>query len=843
MTRPIDLETSAPVVAVLGPTNTGKTHLAVERMLAHRTGMIGLPLRLLAREIFDRVVSQIGGDHVALVTGEERLVPRAPRFWVCTVEAMPTSVPVEFLAVDEIQLAADPDRGHTFTDRLISARGTHETMFLGADTIRPLLKRLIPGARVDGRPRLSRLSFVGHHKLSRLPRRSAVIAYRAEDVYAIAEVLRRQKGGAAVVMGAQSPRTRNAQVAMFEAGEVDYLVATDAVGMGLNLGIDHVAFAARHKFDGQIERRLTTAEVAQVAGRAGRYLNPGTFGTTGEAEPFEDDLVNAIESHSFPALTQLRYRNASLDFSSVPGLITSLEAPPRKNFLRPAHEASDIQTLRSLYREPDIAQAARSPTNVSLLWQVCTVPDFQQMLHESHANLLGQIFRYLAGTSRRLPDDLLARNVERLDRTAGDIDTLQARLAHIRTWTYVAHQRDWIENAGHWQARAIAVEDRLSDALHARLTQRFVDRHHVATLRRLREAGTLAVRVDPDDVVAVDGAVVGRLQGLKFSPSVGLPAADGKAIRRELRSEVERRAGAILSDDADPFDLKASGIWWRGALIARLIRGDHPLRPSIDLVDDDATLEGHRRSLVQARIAQWLGQYISTILAPLIQLDRIDFKGACRGVAYQLVESFGFVRATEIADLLADLSPLEKKRLKGLGITLGRHFVFLPSMLKQKRTALTLELSCAFHGRTIPELPAGRVSFEAPRSADDELLKACGYWRLHNRAVRVDALERLARALADIGPSVRESPQLLSLVGFPRSDFPWAMEFVGYRQSGATAGLFSLAPSPGRPRGNRKRKSTQAAPASSPFAILRELHPGKSGTQGPKRNDRRVTQS
>ncbi|MEQ8247128.1 MAG: helicase-related protein [Alphaproteobacteria bacterium] len=843
MSRPMDIETPAPVVAVLGPTNTGKTHLAVERLLAHRSGMIGLPLRLLAREVFDRVAGRIGGEQVALVTGEERLVPRSPRFWVCTVEAMPISVPVEFLAVDEIQLAADPERGHTFTDRLISARGTQETMFLGSDTIRPLLKRLIPGVRIEGRPRLSRLSFAGHHKLSRLPRRSAVIAYRAEDVYAIAEVLRRQKGGAAVVMGALSPRTRNAQVAMFEAGEVDYLVATDAVGMGLNLGIDHVAFAARHKFDGRIERRLTSAEIAQVAGRAGRHLNDGTFGTTGEAKPFEDDLVSAVESHGFPALTQIRYRNADLDFSSVPGLITSLEAPPRKSFLRPAHEASDIQTLRSLYREPDIAQAARSPANVSLLWQVCTIPDFQQMLHETHTNLLGQLFRHLAGATRRLPHDLLARNIEHLDRTSGDIDTLQMRLAHIRTWTYIAHQRDWVEAPRHWQERAIAVEDRLSDALHARLTQRFVDKHHVATLRRLRESGTLAVQVEEDDAVSVDGAIVGKMRGLKFSPSINLPASDRKAIRRELRSEVERRASAVLSSDDDFFEIKAGTIEWQGASIARLARGELVRRPLVDLIDDDATLDARYRSLLQSRVTRWLDKHISTVLAPLIQLDRMEFKGACRGLAYQLVENFGVTRATDVANLLKDLLPNERQQLRRLGVTFGRYFVYLATMLKQKRAVLALELHCVFHGRPILDLPVGRVSFEVPRDIDHDLFKACGFWRIGGRAVRVDALERLDQALAGVGPTVRETPQLLSLIGFPRSEFSLAMEFLGYRQSDQTKGLFSIAASRPVSHKNRRQKIPKVAATASPFAVLRELYPVQPGPQPSKGNGRGATQS
>ncbi len=831
MSRLMTHDNPGQLVAVLGPTNTGKTHLAVERMLAHRTGMIGLPLRLLAREVFDRVSSLVGPDDVALVTGEERIVPPKPRFWVCTVEAMPISVPVEFLAVDEVQLAADPERGHTFTDRLIAARGTRETMFLGSDTVRPLLRRLLPGIRTDGRPRLSTLSFAGHHKLSRLPRRAAVIAYRAEDVYAIAEFLRRQKGGAAVVMGALSPRTRNAQVGLFEAGEVDYLVATDAIGMGLNLGIDHVAFASLRKFDGQIERRLTPAEIGQVAGRAGRHLNPGTFGTTGEAEALADDVIEAVESHSFAPLTRLRYRNAALDFSSVPGLITSLEVRPHKRFLQPAMEASDLRTLRSLYREADIARAVRSPANVPLLWQVSTIPDFQQMLHETHTNLLGQIFRYLIGPSRRLPSDFLARNIGHLDRATGDIDTLQTRLAHIRTWTYIAHQRDWVDDALDWQARAIAVEDRLSDALHARLTQRFVDRQHVAALRRLRESGALAVEVDPNGAVQIDGARVGTLRGLRFISNPSVPAADHKAIRRELRSTVVAHAMELSKSNDQAFEVDGGVIRWRGNIVARLARGDHVLRPALVVVADDVLLGVAVLTHVSTRLVTWLEKQIAQILGPLIRITQLDCKGAGRGLVFQIGERLGVVRASDVHDLVAALSPQDRTNLKRHGVKLGRYFVYMPALLKRRRTALALELACVFHSATPQSIPVGRVSFEAPAGSSDLVYNACGYWLIGGRAVRVDALERLGQALAVIGPTAYESPELLSLIGYPRREFPIAMNFVGYRKTDPANDAFTSARPPAGVPKNRRGREQLAKPSSSPFSVLRDLSPrgGKAG--------------
>ena len=506
------------LAAVLGPTNTGKTYLAVERMLGHESGMIGFPLRLLARENYDRIRRIKGDGAVALVTGEEKILPPGARYFVCTVESMPLDRPVGFLAIDEVQMAADPERGHVFTDRLLHARGVQETMLLGAETMRPLLRRLIPGLEVITRPRFSTLRYTGPRKATRLPPRSAVVAFSASEVYRIAETMRRQQGGCAVVMGALSPRTRNAQVEMYQAGEVDHLVATDAIGMGLNMDLLHVAFAGLAKFDGRGPRRLTPAELAQIAGRAGRHMNDGSFGTTAEMGALAPEMVEAIENHRFDAIAALMWRNSELDFHSVGSLMASLERRSPDPVLLRARAADDQQALAQLGKDPEILRRIGGPATVRLLWEVCQIPDFRKVMSDAHTRLLGQIFRHLTAPEGRLPTDWVAGHVARLDRNDGDIDTLMARIAHIRTWTYISHRAGWLADPGHWQEASRAVEDKLSDALHRVLTQRFVDRRQAHLLRRMKDGNALVGSVTRAGEVIVEGHGVGQLAGFRFIP-------------------------------------------------------------------------------------------------------------------------------------------------------------------------------------------------------------------------------------------------------------------------------------------------------------------------------------
>ncbi|MCY4406353.1 MAG: helicase-related protein, partial [Rhodospirillaceae bacterium] len=565
---------NATVTALLGPTNTGKTHLAVERMLAHRTGMMGFPLRLLAREVYDRVVEEKGAGTVALVTGEERRIPEEPRYFVCTVESMPLDREVEFVGVDEVQLAGDRERGHVFTDRLLRARGTAETMFLGADTMRPLIRTLVPEARFTGRPRLSTLAHEGHCKLARLKPRNAVIAFSTESVYALAERIRGLRGGCAVVLGALSPRTRNAQVGLYQAGEVDSLVATDAIGMGLNLDLDHVAFSAYQKFDGRTTRMLTSAEIAQIAGRAGRHLRDGSFGTTGGIEPFEPTLLQAVENHRFPAVPRAYWRNVELSFESLPALAESSAEPPPLPGLRRTHDADDHRTLLVLARDPAVAETLTGADRIALLWEACQIPDFRKTMAEDHVGLVRRIYLSLVG-SGRLPPDWVGRSIDRLAATEGDIDTLTARISHVRTWTYVSHRPDWVDDAQGWQERTRALEDALSDALHARLTQLFVNRR--ARLPRLgrRADEALFALVGEGGAVTVEGEQAGAFDGFRFRPDV---EAEGSrevlaAANRVVEREVARRVAAAVAGDDDAFTLRLQAGRDEGARLGGNARG------------------------------------------------------------------------------------------------------------------------------------------------------------------------------------------------------------------------------------------------------------------------------
>ena len=824
-------------MAVLGPTNTGKTHLAIDRMLGHSTGMIGFPLRLLARENYDRVARIKGASRVALVTGEEKIVPPNAVYFVCTVESMPLDRPVDFLAVDEIQLCADPERGHIFTNRLLSARGTQETMFLGAETIRPLLRKLVPDAEFDQRARFSSLTHIGHRKLTRLPPRSAVVAFSAADVYETAELIRRQRGGTAVVLGALSPRTRNAQVGMYQAGEVDYLVATDAIGMGLNMDIDHVAFARLSKFDGQRARRLRAPELAQIAGRAGRHMSDGTFGTTGDARELDEEAVAAVETHSFDPLTALMWRNADLDFGSPALLLKSLRGRPSSPVLRRASEADDQLALGALTRDPEIVALARHPAATRLLWEVCQIPDFRKILSDDHTRLLGRLYRQLAGEKASLDADWVARQVARLDRTDGDIDTLVTRIAHVRTWTYIAHRGDWLDDPRHWQDRSRAIEDKLSDALHQRLTQRFVDRRATVLVQRLAEGGELAGAVTRDGDVLVEGEYVGRLDGFRFVADAAVQGEEARALlnaaRRALRTEIgarirrfEAEPDAEFSIDEDD-DETFGTILWDGHPVARLIPGADLLTPQVQPLPSDL-LEPAARDRIAARLQGWIDGRIAADLRPLLALRDADLTGTARGVAYQLVEQLGGCRRTDLESLLKTLSRADRKALSAFGVRIGVAHVFLPALLKPRAAAMCALLWSVALRRPRPPLPApGSLSVARQAETPDGFYRICGYCPAGRRAVRLDRLEALAGAAAKRrrAGALAATPELARLVGTPLSELPEVLAVLGYRPARDEAGAVTF-----RPGARRARPRPRSGDPESPFARLRGWAGGESGT-------------
>ena len=777
------------IAAVLGPTNTGKTHYAIERMLAHRTGIIGLPLRLLAREVYDRIVGMRGPSVVALVTGEERIVPERAQYWVCTVEAMPVGIGADFVAIDEIQLCADPERGHVFTDRLLHARGRHETLFLGATTMRGAIAALVPRAEFLSRERFSELLYTGSKKISRMPPRSAIVGFSVENLYAMAELLRRQKGGAAVVMGALSPRTRNAQVELYQNGDVDVLVATDAIGMGLNLDIGHVAFSGLRKFDGRKMRELMPNELAQIAGRAGRYTQDGTFGVTGEAPPLDEDLAKAIQEHRFAPLRKLYWRNAQLEFGSVGRLIGSLEEHTNDEWLTRAREADDLMALKTIAARDDMRARFSSAHDVKLLWDVCRIPDFRGISHTEHAELLGRIFDFLQELGR-VPDDWLARQVKRIDRVEGDIDTLSKRLAFIRTWTYVAQRDAWVDDVTHWREATRAVEDRLSDALHGALTQRFVDRRTSVLLRRLKQKESLVADVNDKGEVSVEGQILGRIEGFRFRQDQTTGPDEAKTLRQAalaaLRPEFHLRADRFYNAPDTEFDLtEQGGLMWGDQAIGKLVRGDDALKPVAEaFVDEDAGPEVMQK--VQRRLQHFIDRRIAAQFEPLLALSRDEaITGLARGVAFRLLESFGIVARAEIGDDIKALDQEARGQLRKHGVRFGQFTIFQPLLLKPAPTRLRLVLwGLSQRLDVFPESPPpGLVTIAHDAQQPQGYYTMSGYRPAGLRAIRIDMLERLADMLRnkDTRGGFEASADMLSITGLTLDQFADLMAGLGYR--------------------------------------------------------------
>jgi ATP-dependent RNA helicase SUPV3L1/SUV3 len=800
----------AGVTAVLGPTNTGKTHLAIERMLAHSSGVIGLPLRLLAREVYNKIADRAGVDSVALITGEEKIKPPKARFWVSTVEAMPRDLDVSFLAVDEIQIAADLERGHVFTDRILHRRGRDETLLLGAATMRPIIERLLPGASIVTRPRLSQLEFAGDRKITRQPRRTAIVAFSADEVYAIAELIRRQHGGAAVVLGSLSPRTRNAQVAMFQSGDVDYLVATDAVGMGLNLDVDHVAFASDRKYDGYQFRRLNPSEFAQIAGRAGRATRNGTFGTTGRCAPFEPELVNALQNHTFESVKVLQWRNSRLDFSSLGALQVSLALTPSHDALTRAPIAEDLRVLDHAARDADVREMAHGAAAVERLWDACQIPDYRKIAPAAHAELVTTLFGFLMRRGR-IPDAWFAAQVEQADRTDGDIDTLSGRIAQIRTWTFVANRPDWLGDPEHWQGITREVENKLSDALHERLTERFVDRRTSVLMRRLRENTVLNTEIGKTGEVIVEGHVIGRLDGFTFAPDAAEAGSDAKALQatalKALAGEIDARAEKLSAAPDDQFVLTSDGtIRWTGDAVAKLVAADDALHPRLRIISDER-LSGAPREAVQTRLELWLKTHIEKLLGPLFDLAKAeDVTGIARGIAFQLIEALGVLERSKIAAEMKDLDQPSRASLRKYGVRFGAYHIYLPALLKPAARALAsllwaekqsnVDMSALSGAQHLAG--SGRTSFPVDKLLERDAYRVLGYRQCGERAVRVDILERLADLIRpalswrETSPGAKPAgafdgrgfvvtQAMTSLTGSAGEDFASVLRGLGYR--------------------------------------------------------------
>jgi len=827
---------------VLGPTNTGKTHLAIERLCAHSSGMIGFPLRLLAREVYDRVCAIKGAEQVALITGEERIEPKGARWLLCTAEAMPVGADLAFVALDEAQLGADRERGHIFTDRLLHARGREETMMLGSATLEPMVRALLPQAEIIGRPRFSTLSHAGAKKLSRIPPRSAIVAFSAEQVYAVAEMLRRFRGGAAVVMGALSPETRNKQVALYQSGEVDYLVATDAIGMGLNLDIDHVAFAGLSKFDGQRQRRLSTAEMAQIAGRAGRHQRDGTFGTLsgsgGHDAEFSPEEVYAIEEHRFPPLTRLFWRDADPRFDSLANLIADLEARPKRPELAPAPQAIDLAVLKRLAEDPEVAETVRSAAAVQRFWHTCSLPDFRSAGVDTHSRFVARLWQDLR--HGHLGGDFVARAIADLDKPTGDIDTLQMRIAAIRSWAYIAQRPDWVLAREEMAARARAVEARLSDALHARLTERFVNRRTAVLMKKLGgDAGLLPVSLE-DDEVLVDGEHIGHVAGFRFKVDPQARLADRKlllaAADRHLPGLLVDRAARLVreAEANDPtVSLDGSRIAWEGETVGRLSTGRSVLAPQ---VVPDAALDAvgpALRGQVEAALAAWLDRALAA-LAPLRELEAATRDKTAgpelRALLIRLVEAGGMLERAGSG--LDRLDKGQRDRMRRLGVRVGALDLFLPAMLKPA-TLIAWRALCLANGAPAPTAAAAMAPVIA---LPGKMRTPLGYRRLGPQGIRLDMAEKLLRAahgtrVAAGGKTFVIDPALAISTGLATPNFARLLRLGGFQPSvprPLREGAFGP-PAPSRWRWRPPRRESEAAKAPPPvaatgaFAALAEL--------------------
>ncbi len=831
--------------AVLGPTNTGKTHLAVERMLGHSSGMIGLPLRLLAREIYDRCVAKVGTRNVALITGEEKIVPPNAAYFVCTVEAMPLGKTVEFLAIDETQLCADPTRGHIFTHRMLHARGRSETMLLGAGTLEPLLRRLLPDAEFIRRQRFSSLTYAGSKKVTKLPPRSAVVAFSADQVYAIAELIRRQRGGAAVVMGSLSPRTRNAQVALYQSGEVDFLVATDAIGMGLNMDVDHVAFAGLRKFDGKRTRYLHPQEVGQIAGRAGRYRRDGTFGVTGEAEEMDEDLVEAVENHVFQPIEAAEWRNPRLDLGSLGGLIHSLAEAPNRSGLRLAAESLDELTLKALAGDPEIAAKAKRRDYLIKLWEVCQTPDFRKTTGDEHQKLVRTIFDHLTGKSERLPEDWVAGQFAALDHTEGGIDQLSQRLSGVRTLAYVANRPNWVRNPQEWQAKTHALEDRLSDTLHERLMQRFIDRRTSVLMRALRVSDEVLAGVAPDGSVTVEGHFVGKLEGVNFQPAVGESLLEERALRhaatRAVGPEITRRLGRLAGEEDEAFALSPDGLLlWRGEAAGKL-SGGRPFAPKVILFGEMGPEAARARAArrLEAFVVAEAGRRLFALKALETALSGGELRGLARGVAYRLAEAGGLIARPEIAGSVQALSQAERRTLRQLGVRFGAHSVFIPSLLQPEAAEFLAAFAAwdAPYWRPVPGLVPLPSPPPGPRVLAARGLRAVAGW-----AVPVEALEA-ADALLREAPTeaggVKLKPETLAPLGWPPAAVEAILRALGWSPARKPEADGARLWRRRRPQG----ESAAPAPTHSPFAALATLKPSERPVERPARKPQRRRRS
>ena len=776
------------IIALLGPTNTGKTHVAIDKMFNYESGIFGLPLRLLAREIYDKCLKKVGPEKVALITGEEKIVPSNAQYFICTVESMPIDKDVEFVAVDEIQMCADKERGHVFTDRLLNLRGTKLTMFLGSQVMRNIISELIKNVEFEKKDRFSKLSYGGYKKISRLDRKVAIIAFSIEEVYALAELIRRQKGGAAVIMGSLSPKTRNSQVELYQSGDVDYLVATDAIGMGLNMDINEIYFSNLKKFDGKKTRRLNTIEISQIAGRAGRYKNDGVFGTTGECGNLNSDEIENIEQHTLPDNKAIYWRNNNLIFENPEKLIKSLELKPEKRSLIKTQDSLDETVLRHFIKKSDNNNIYTK--NLKLLWECCQIPDFEKKAYGQHINVIDKVFKFLSTRKGKIPNNYMREQLKGLDKQHGNIDVLSHRISNVRTWSYVANKKNWVENSDYWVQLTKSIEDQLSDKLHSELTRSFIDKKISVLSRSLKQDLELKTTIDDQDRIIIDNHIIGELKALKFNIAVTAKTLDTdvksikKAARKSIGNELSKRVEEIV-EKKDIILNDKNYILWKNNPIARLKKGHDYLNPIIETISDDS-IDFNYKNKLDDFLKNWLENYMNITLGDLINLTKIKIENQyLRALAFQLFEKNGVIKRDEINNIIKKIPENERKKLWGMGIKVGRYHVYLPKMLKPKAVTFRVSLWTLFNDLTSNyNIPKFGLNFLNKSKVNREFLLLCGFEKFKEFFVRIDILEKLFLKIIEKTKENRfqVDSSMMNLLGCSKDNFYKLMIFMNYKK-------------------------------------------------------------
>ena len=824
--------TKNKITAVLGPTNTGKTHLAIETMLSFDTGMIGFPLRLLAREVYDKVIKNTGLDKVALITGEEKIIPPNAKYFLCTVESMPIDKQLDFVAVDEIQMCADHERGHIFTDRLLNLRGTKLTMLMGSNTIKNIISNLDDDIEFINRNRLSKLSYTGHKKISRIQRKTAIIAFSAEEVYAIAELIRRQKGGAAIVMGSLSPKTRNAQVELYQSGDVDFLVATDAIGMGINMDLDQVYFSNLKKFDGRKLRKLNLSEIGQIAGRAGRYLNDGSFGITGECKEINAEEVDLLENHKFEEIQYLFWRNSNLNFNNPASLIKSLDERPNKKWLQKINECEDEKALKFFLRDKNLDNDEFDEKKLNLLWECCQIPDFVKKTYGNHYQVIESVFKYLNSENGKISNEYMRLQLLKLDKLDGNVDSLSNRIANVRTWSYVSNKNNWIENQNYWIEKTKLLEDKLSDRLHEELTKTFIDKRASVLARGLKQDMEFETKILENNEVLIDNQFIGKIKGLKLELDLkkGALETDIKSLKKaarqnvgpELIKRIERIIETGLIELKDDFK-----IYWQKSPIAKLISGRDYLNPNIELIADDILEHNQTQKLINY-LEKWLKNKIDTVLESLVDLKNLKEKNSSiKALAYQLYENNGVLERNKVAEYLKDLGQNERKILRDLGVKFGRYHVFLFKLIKPEAVSLRTLLWKNYYQKYFNLKPPtfGLNFLEDDKIKNRNFMLLCGFEKFDNIYVRIDILERLFVQIINTNTEkekeIKMNSDMLNLLGCSKNNFKKLLKNMGYKIFEKENDIFFKY----NPRKNFK-KTEKKVIKENPFGVLKNLNLG-----------------